>query len=418
VDDTNGNVILNVTELSLSGADGFVASSLGAGHAFVNIVSVSKTQRGVVSLVDQILGDGNKYFTQNVGIQVPTGVPPRAPLEVGGNIWCHGNLLLDTLFGIFWPNASFFDADYALICQVNRPQRGLPASWSILKNDFGSLFTINSNLDGDGGHYAVGSNVGIDGTGLTSVDVVGGIVVGGSGPGGPVALAVSGGGTGASSFPNYAVICGNGDQPFHPVAPSAGSAFLVSNGISAYPSFRGILATDLPVASQTQAGIVSLSDQYLGAGTKFVDKLGVGVGSLTIGGVNSEFLGKAYFDTDIWVNVGHAILTYNAGVTAVGVYFESNLNQMSLQVPSVFVGGAPQVIARVKSFVGFAGNQDAFDLSVAGGNPVFSINGAAGAFASSTAVANPKSVTIQGGLVMAATAGAAGQTGTLFTATS
>lgn len=53
--------------------------------------------------------------------------------------------------------------------------------------------------------------------------------------------------------------------------------FLASGSVPSVPNFRAISAADLPVASATDAGIVSLSSQVLGDGDKqFSDNVGIG----------------------------------------------------------------------------------------------------------------------------------------------
>lgn len=178
VEELNGSAtsVPNVTDLQFDHADGFVITSIVSHFATVNIAAASTTQRGIVSLADQELGAGSKRFAANVVLGY-TGeilfnnngfsVDSDSVRVFGGGISPDFNVVLG--------GAAAVDPTYVGLHMLYGG--GAPKIYAV-----GSVMSTGTVGAGFGVHDSVNSidYIGINGTGFTSVNVQGGIVVAGS----------------------------------------------------------------------------------------------------------------------------------------------------------------------------------------------------------------------------------------------
>ncbi|MGH7179154.1 MAG: hypothetical protein ACREJC_17380 [Tepidisphaeraceae bacterium] len=228
---------------------------------------------------------------------------------------------------------------------------------------------------------------------------MGGIVTGSAG-----VLTVPQGGTGATSFTVNGILYGNGASALLvTAAPAVGQFLGVTAGI---PTFK-----DLTEADSVTKGIVNLSNQFLGTGTKSLAKLVVnGPIDISIAGVHSQHEGKSYFGDDVWIKHTQSIIVYNAGVTNNAIDFLTGSSEIRVRVAD---GATETLQLRLQSFTG-----NTCDLVHTDGStvPSYSVNGTLGD--TGATYANPTSIVTKGGIVTSCTAGAAGKgTVTAFTAT-
>lgn len=285
VQDTNANVVKNVNDISLSSSDGLVVSQITAvapppNTAFINILAATATQRGIISLVNQTLGAGDKYFTNNVGIGTTS---PVYELDVNGVARAQRGFTTDisqsggyyfnfggppiaglNFIGIFsTPSASALDG-------VNLFTVGFDGQF------YGQLTaTLSYDLTNQGVFYLgypLGGNFvavprfgvqrqdkgyfGIDGDNVTSVNVRGGIVVGSNQANVPAIVAR--GGTGVQSFTQCGVLTGNGSDPI--ITTAAGTNNQLFAGVSGgRPLFRALTSADMPAGGAGSGTVTSVA---------------------------------------------------------------------------------------------------------------------------------------------------------------
>jgi hypothetical protein len=386
-----GPTVTMVTTLEFDQVDGYVVSTPSAGVARIDHADASATQRGIVSLTAQTLGDGEKRFDDTVVMKAENAINWR--VTIGTPATSIGSINI----GSFAPG----DNEFTLVVI---DLAGSSANASFYDTITGMVFEIRQA--GKIARYATTSAIGVTLFGvqsqdaMVSVDVRGGIVVSGL-----TTLPVGSGGTGATSLTANGVILGNGTSAVQVTA--AGTTGLVLTGTTgSAPTFQALVE-----ASLTAKGIVNLSDQILGAGNKAVFSLGIGTGaSLAIAGVTLEQLGKSYFENDIWIKHTQAIVVYNGGVTTQRIETNSTLGQWKLQVAD----GGSSMFLSIQAFAGVKG----CDLTHNDGStvPRFSVNGTLGD--AGATYANPTSIVTKGGIVTSCVAGSPGKgTVTAFTAT-
>lgn len=220
--------IFNVSQIVVDQATGLEISTGTSPSVTLGNRDSSLTQTGVVNLSDQTLGNGTKSFNKNVKLRgdfVTTGF--------GQLIWDTSSILTGTDSGPFALPSLSWNQGYGF----NGAGESLWTSY--LSNDGVTVVFALPFSSSYLGQYSCNGQLGITGTGLTSVDVVGGIVVGsGSGP-----ISIAQGGTGASSFTLNGVLFGNGTSPLQVTAAGTIGQVLAAGSAPQFVNFASLFPT-------------------------------------------------------------------------------------------------------------------------------------------------------------------------------
>jgi len=382
-----GDFVLMVTTLEF--ADGLDVTSPVANTARVTPLLASLTQRGIISLSAQTLGDGDKTF------------PDNAYLNANASAF------------ISWTDAS---VDYAQIIGTNFSTEQLrlnvrtigsavgsnPFSAIMARNIFRNSFVLSITGTSTSPVFGVsddsGTSYGISGTGLVSIDARGGLVIAGS-----TLLTVPSGGTGATSFTTNGVLYGNGTSALQVTAVGVNRKFLAAHTGTA-PTFEF-----LPEASFSSEGIITFNSppdftngQVLGNGLKMADQFAVGTltGPLTANNL-FECNGESLFFDPLRIAADSAIPgiieAYDAGNTGMKIEFVPRAT--TLDVFRTIIRSGSNTFKAQMNADGTDGN-DTFDLVHSSTNtPRFAVGGTKGITQSDVAVA-----TVKGGIITAAEA--------------
>lgn len=166
--------VMMVTILTVDQADGFVVSTPAAGEARLDLAEATATQRGIVSLTDQTMGAGDKSFVNRI-LLTSAGAGEIDWLGHVTNYVAAVDVRNDDNGNLHW-EADLIGPTSSYFLRLIRHLAGAPDA------DAGLLQLLTSVTDG---RFCItdasGSYFGIHGTSLLSVNVHGGLVVGGSG---------------------------------------------------------------------------------------------------------------------------------------------------------------------------------------------------------------------------------------------
>ena len=395
VEETDGAPsVANVSLLRFDPADGYVVSTTGAGIARVDHASASLTQAGIVDLVAQTLGDGDKTFASDAVFSYLAG---PAWNGAGGG----ANRARLTLFNVGGGAADQFQLNLPGVGGVQFAtsllvQAGLVEGYARLQQILGSAGTVFFSVADAGGTFD-----GTTGTGLSAVTVRGGLVISGV-----ATLTVPSGGTGATTLTANGVLYGAGTSAL--VATAAGTTGQVLTATSASaPTWQA-----LPEVSFIQSGIVNLSEQVFGMGLKFIETLGINqlAGPLTASNV-FECNGESLFYDPLRMastnGLPGEIEAYDSTNTGMKLRFIPRGGGPLLEIIQITLRSDADTLKAELRATGTDGD-DVFDLVHSDTNtPRFAVNGTLGI----TETVKSATVTTTGGIVTAM------ESGIVFTST-
>jgi len=375
-----------VTTLEFDQADGYVVSTPSAGVARIDHADASATQRGIVSLVAQTMGSGDKTFVSNV---FAGGKFDAFGLAVGG--------ALGTVYFVGGSSAVGLSSDNGIDGVFHSAIVGSTFKWrlrgatgpnqalAIFSSEAGDVSATPAfGISPDGGTTVSRGLYDTIATPANNWTITGGIITGKSAGN---TLDVNLGGTGATSFTLRGILFGNGTSPVG-VTAAGTTGQVVTATTSGDPTWQ-----NLAEANSTTKGIVNLVDQFLGAGNKTVETLVVAGGvSISITGAKAQFDGIAYFGSDIWIKHTQSIVVYNGGVTTSRIFFNTTLSEISFDLAD----GSDLLRLRLDTFL----SNTLCDLTHNGAGvvPQFAVNGTPGITTS-----DGVGVTTKGGIVTGVT---------------